>query len=178
MTAQWAGLTPHWVCLSSYAGRLKKPKVTWSLGPTEDGICRVSLTCSVEDNGHNVTYRWTPLQKGAVVSQGGSHLSVSWRRGENHPNFTCTASNPVSNSSGQFLPGDICPGCPLSPLGRTSGPWILRSKSLHSEWFFMKCCERVWARALYSAIPIETEGEPHMSFKFSNSHAEKAKRNR
>uniref|UniRef100_A0A8C4KYV9 Lymphocyte antigen 9 n=1 Tax=Equus asinus TaxID=9793 RepID=A0A8C4KYV9_EQUAS len=90
--------------------RLKKPKVTWSLGPAEDGICRVSLTCSVENNGHNVTYRWTPLQKGAVVSQGGSHLSVSWRRGENHPNFTCTASNPISNSSGQFLPGDICPG--------------------------------------------------------------------
>ncbi|XP_046540385.1 T-lymphocyte surface antigen Ly-9 isoform X4 [Equus quagga] len=90
--------------------RLKKPKVTWSLGPAEDGICRVSLTCSVENNGHNVTYRWTPLQKGAVASQGGSHLSVSWRRGENHPNFTCTASNPVSNSSGQFLPGDICPG--------------------------------------------------------------------
>ncbi|XP_058395577.1 T-lymphocyte surface antigen Ly-9-like isoform X1 [Diceros bicornis minor] len=94
--------------------RLKKPKVTWSLEFTGDGICRVSLTCSVEDGGHNVTYRWTPLQKEAVVSQGGSHLQVSLRRGENHPNFTCTASNPVSNSSRHFLSGDICPGLGIS----------------------------------------------------------------
>ncbi|XP_010953958.2 T-lymphocyte surface antigen Ly-9 isoform X4 [Camelus bactrianus] len=90
--------------------RLKKPKVTFSLWPTEASICRVSLTCSVEDSGHNVTYSWTPLQKEAVLSQGGSHLNISWRSGENHPNFTCTASNPVSNSSRQFLSGNICPG--------------------------------------------------------------------
>nr|XP_010953958.1 T-lymphocyte surface antigen Ly-9 isoform X4 [Camelus bactrianus] len=90
--------------------RLKKPKVTFSLWPTEASICRVSLTCSVEDSGHNVTYSWTPLQKEAVLSQGGSHLNISWRSGENNPNFTCTASNPVSNSSRQFLSGNICPG--------------------------------------------------------------------
>nr|XP_015104576.1 T-lymphocyte surface antigen Ly-9 isoform X4 [Vicugna pacos] len=90
--------------------RLKKPKVTSSLWPTEASICRVSLTCSVEDSGHNVTYSWTPLQKEAVLSQGGSRLNISWRSGENHPNFTCTASNPVSNSSRQFLSGNICPG--------------------------------------------------------------------
>ncbi|XP_030158725.1 T-lymphocyte surface antigen Ly-9 isoform X4 [Lynx canadensis] len=90
--------------------RLKKPKVTGSLELTEDGICRVSLTCSVEDSGHNVTYLWTFLQKGTVMSQGGSHLNISWRSDENHPNFTCTTRNPVSKSSQSFLPGDICPG--------------------------------------------------------------------
>ncbi|EFB27748.1 hypothetical protein PANDA_018849, partial [Ailuropoda melanoleuca] len=96
-------------------GRLKKPKITWHPGLAEDGICRFSLTCSVEDSGHNVTYRWTPLPKGTVESQGGPHLNVSWTSGENHPNFTCIASNPVSNSSQQFLSGDICPG----PKGNT-----------------------------------------------------------
>ncbi|XP_066895614.1 T-lymphocyte surface antigen Ly-9 isoform X2 [Kogia breviceps] len=100
--------TKH-INLSIYR-RLKKPKVTGSLGLTEDGVCRVSLTCSVEDIEHNVTYRWSPLPKGAVVSQGGAHLSVSWRSGEKHPSFTCRASNPVSNSSQQFLSRDLCPG--------------------------------------------------------------------
>ncbi|XP_035940611.1 T-lymphocyte surface antigen Ly-9 isoform X1 [Halichoerus grypus] len=91
-------------------GRLKKPKITWHPGLAEDGICRVSLTCSVEDSGHNVTYRWTPIPKGTFESQGGPHLNVSWTSGENHPNFTCITSNPVSNSSQQFLSGNICPG--------------------------------------------------------------------
>ncbi|XP_061041813.1 T-lymphocyte surface antigen Ly-9 [Eubalaena glacialis] len=113
--------TKH-INLSIYR-RLKKPKVTGSLGLTEDGVCRVSLTCSVEDSGHNVTYRWSPLQKGAVVSQGGAHLSVSWRSGEKHPSFTCRASNPVSNSSQQFLSKDLCPGCsPVQPDLRALRP--------------------------------------------------------
>ncbi|XP_073661614.1 T-lymphocyte surface antigen Ly-9 isoform X3 [Tursiops truncatus] len=113
--------TKH-INLSIYR-RLRKPKVTRSLGLTEDGVCRISLTCSVEDSGHNVTYRWSPLQKGAVVSQGGAHLSVSWRSGEKHPSFTCRASNPVSNSSQQFLSRDLCPGCsPVQPDLRALRP--------------------------------------------------------
>ncbi|XP_042831898.1 T-lymphocyte surface antigen Ly-9 isoform X2 [Panthera tigris] len=99
--------------------RLKKPKVTGSLELSEDGICRVSLTCSVEDSGHNVTYLWTFLQKGTVMSQGGSHLNISWRSDENHPNFTCTTRNPVSKSFQSFLPGDICPGEKHEALHRT-----------------------------------------------------------
>ncbi|XP_075856408.1 T-lymphocyte surface antigen Ly-9 isoform X3 [Microcebus murinus] len=89
--------------------RLARPKVTWSLGQAKDGICRISLTCSVEDGGNNVTYTWAPLPKGALVSQGGSRLSIAWRSGENHPNVTCTASNPVSSSSSQFLSENVCP---------------------------------------------------------------------
>ncbi|XP_045838526.1 T-lymphocyte surface antigen Ly-9-like [Meles meles] len=90
--------------------RLKKPKITWHPGLAEDGICRVNLTCSVEDSGHNVTYRWAPLPKGTFESQEGPHLNVSWTHGENHPDVTCIASNPVSSSSQQFLSSNICPG--------------------------------------------------------------------
>ncbi|XP_064138877.1 T-lymphocyte surface antigen Ly-9-like isoform X3 [Loxodonta africana] len=89
--------------------RLKKPEITWSSGPPEDSICRVTLMCSVEDSGDDVTYRWTFLQKGAVVAQGGSLLNVSWSGSEYYPSFTCTAMNPVSNSSRQLFPGNICP---------------------------------------------------------------------
>ncbi|XP_032173255.1 T-lymphocyte surface antigen Ly-9 isoform X2 [Mustela erminea] len=104
-------------------GRLKKPKITWHPGLAKDGICRVNLTCSVEDNGYNVTYRWAPLQKGTFESQVGPHLNVSWTRGANHPNITCIASNPVSSSSQQFLPGDICPGSdPASSSSSTETP--------------------------------------------------------
>nr|XP_027806622.2 T-lymphocyte surface antigen Ly-9 isoform X1 [Marmota flaviventris] len=90
--------------------RMKKPNITWSLMHTEDDICRLSLTCSVEDGGNNVTYTWSPMQKGAILSQGSSHLNISWRSGEKYPNLTCTARNPVSNSSCQFLSGNICSG--------------------------------------------------------------------
>ena len=140
--AQWVGLTPNLVCLSPHTERLKKPKVTRSLGLTKDGICKITLTCSVEDSGHNVTYGWTPLPKGAVISQGGAHLSISWRSGEKHPNFTCTASNPVSNSSRQFLSRDLCPGCSPSLFSQTSELWVLGPKSFPSEWFFMKCSKQ------------------------------------
>ncbi|KAK2084526.1 hypothetical protein P7K49_037559 [Saguinus oedipus] len=78
--------------------RLRKPKITWSLRHTEDGICRVSLTCSAEDGGNTMVYTWTPPQKEAVVLQGKSHLNISWRSGENHPNLTCIASNPSQPS--------------------------------------------------------------------------------
>ncbi|XP_042637837.1 T-lymphocyte surface antigen Ly-9 [Orycteropus afer afer] len=90
--------------------RLEKPKITWSPRPPEGGICRATLTCSVEDSGDDVTYRWIFQQKGAVVFQEGSFLNVSWRSTENHPNFTCIATNPISNSSWEFLSGNICPG--------------------------------------------------------------------
>ncbi|KAM9691595.1 T-lymphocyte surface antigen Ly-9 isoform 6-T6 [Dama dama] len=99
--------------------RLKKPKVTRSLGLTKDGICKISLTCSVEDSGHNVTYEWTPLPKGAVISQGGAHLSISWRSGEKHPNFNCTASNPDLREAQSFGSG--------SPWWFFSSFWALGS---------------------------------------------------
>uniref|UniRef100_A0A8D1IS23 Ig-like domain-containing protein n=1 Tax=Sus scrofa TaxID=9823 RepID=A0A8D1IS23_PIG len=135
-------------------GRLKKPKVTWSLRHTKDGICRVNLTCSVEDSGHNVTYRWTPLQKGAVRSQGGPHLSVSWRSGEKHPNFTCTASNPVSNNSWQFLSGNICPG----PERRSTKLWVWLSLIIFTLLFFGISGWCLWKKKRCSA-PVSSSSQ-------------------
>ncbi|XP_070639491.1 T-lymphocyte surface antigen Ly-9 isoform X1 [Bos indicus] len=135
--------------------RLKKPNVMRSLRLTKDGICKVSLTCSVEDSGHNV---WTPLPKGAVISQGGAHLSMSWRSGEKHPNFTCTASNPVSNSSQQFLSRDLCPGPERSTefwIGLSLVVlFILLSLGI-SGWCFWKQ-QRQWSAPAFSSSQAET----------------------
>ncbi|XP_076404093.1 T-lymphocyte surface antigen Ly-9 isoform X5 [Peromyscus maniculatus bairdii] len=90
--------------------RLKKPSVNQSHVHRKDGICKVQLTCSVEDGGNNVTYTWTVLPKEAAVSQVESLLNISWKCGERPPNFTCTAHNPVSNSSSQFSLGAISSG--------------------------------------------------------------------
>nr|XP_060153496.1 T-lymphocyte surface antigen Ly-9 isoform X3 [Globicephala melas] len=154
--------TKH-INLSIYR-RLRKPKVTRSLGLTEDGVCRISLTCSVEDSGHNVTYIWSPLQKGAVVSQGGAHLSVSWRSGEKHPSFTCRASNPVSNSSQQFLSRDLCPG-PERRTALWSGISLMVLFTLLcfgiSGWCFWKKKGRCSAPAFSSSqveAPADTPG--------------------
>ncbi|XP_032771447.1 T-lymphocyte surface antigen Ly-9 isoform X2 [Rattus rattus] len=90
--------------------RLKKPNVTQSPVHMTNGICEVVLTCSVEGGGKDVRYTWMPLQKEAVMSQGKSHLNVSWKIGERLPNFTCTTHNPVSNSSRQLSSGSLCSG--------------------------------------------------------------------
>ncbi|XP_021054480.1 T-lymphocyte surface antigen Ly-9 isoform X2 [Mus pahari] len=90
--------------------RLKKPSVTQSPVHMMNGICKAVLTCSVDGGRNSVTYTWMPLQNKAVMSQGKSHLNVSWESGEHLPNLTCTARNPVSNSSSQFSSGTICSG--------------------------------------------------------------------
>ncbi|GAB1285713.1 SLAM family member 5 [Apodemus speciosus] len=40
--------------------RLEKPKITQSLIPSLNNTCNVTLTCSVEKEGKNVTYSWSP----------------------------------------------------------------------------------------------------------------------
>jgi hypothetical protein len=112
-----------------------------------NGICEVVLTCSVDGGGNNVTYTWMPLQNKAVMSQGKSHLNVSWESGEHLPNFTCTAHNPVSNSSSQFSSGTICSGLSLPlllPLPFHPGyrSWDFDVQCLCSK-LFIKASERL-----------------------------------
>ncbi|XP_006861822.1 PREDICTED: T-lymphocyte surface antigen Ly-9 [Chrysochloris asiatica] len=95
-------LSIHW--------KLKKPKVTWSPRPPEDGTYRFTLICSVEESENNVVYRWTFLQEEALMSQEESFPNVSWKSSENYPNFSCIATTSVNSSSWQFLFGNICPG--------------------------------------------------------------------
>ncbi|XP_052593593.1 T-lymphocyte surface antigen Ly-9 [Peromyscus californicus insignis] len=159
--------------------RLKKPSVNQSHVHRKDGICKVQLTCSVEDGGNNVTYTWTPLPKEAVMSQVESRLNVSWKCGERPPSFTCTAHNPVSNSSSQFSLGAISSGFErnlkfwiwlmvliLWFLGMLVGWSILKQK---------KQCLSSAIRCSQVETPAETSETPagHMRFSVLSQRYEK-----
>ncbi|XP_045640603.1 SLAM family member 9-like [Ursus americanus] len=94
---------------------LAQPRVTLSSRIGENGHCIFILTCVVESRGGSVTYSWLPLGPRAIVSHGGSVLSVSSRPGDRALTFTCVIKNPVSNSSS--LPVSVPSSCP--------GPGIL-----------------------------------------------------
>ncbi|XP_020835264.1 SLAM family member 9-like [Phascolarctos cinereus] len=89
--------------------RLTEPKIT--LGPriNDNGACLVNVTCSVEQVRENVTYNWTPVGQGANASSGGPILNIIWKPGD-HDQYTCTAMNPVSNSSHTVLASELCAG--------------------------------------------------------------------
>uniref|UniRef100_A0A4X2JS27 Ig-like domain-containing protein n=1 Tax=Vombatus ursinus TaxID=29139 RepID=A0A4X2JS27_VOMUR len=87
--------------------RLMEPKIT--LGPriNDNGTCLINVTCSVEQVRENVTYNWTPVGQRANASSGGPILSVIWKPGD-QDQYTCTATNPVSNSSHTILASKLC----------------------------------------------------------------------
>lgn len=71
----------------------------------------MSLTCSVEKAGLDVTYSWISREDGADTAREGSVFSTSWRPGDNALSYTCRAGNPVSNVSSRLIPaGPFCAG--------------------------------------------------------------------
>ncbi|CAM4707422.1 unnamed protein product [Caretta caretta] len=69
--------------------------------------CNYNLSCSVRDGGEQVTYSWTRPAGGAVVPNE-SILHISQGPPDAHLAFTCTAQNPVSNSSTTITAKDLC----------------------------------------------------------------------
>lgn len=88
---------------------LAKPKVTMGLQNNKNGTCITNLTCSMEQEGDDVTYSWKALGQGGNKSYNGSILPVSWRLGERDMTFICMARNPISsNSSSPILAWKLC----------------------------------------------------------------------
>ncbi|XP_003795233.1 SLAM family member 5 [Otolemur garnettii] len=83
-------------------GRLRKPKITQSLMTSVNSTCNVTLTCSVEKEEKNVTYSWSPLGKEGPV------LQIFQTPGDHELTYTCTAWNPVSNSSDSISAQQLC----------------------------------------------------------------------
>ncbi|XP_036298249.1 SLAM family member 5 isoform X2 [Pipistrellus kuhlii] len=82
--------------------RLGKPKITQSLMTSENSTCNVTLTCSVEKEEENVTYRWSPTGKE------GSVLQIFQIPKNQELIYTCTAWNPVSNNSDSISAQQLC----------------------------------------------------------------------
>ncbi|XP_051849620.1 SLAM family member 9-like isoform X3 [Antechinus flavipes] len=91
---------------------LPKPQITLNFTGFENDTCNVTLLCSVEKEGKNVTYRWTSLEDGHTITfHEGPKATVSWKHGESEPNYICRVTNPVSSQSAQANPfPGLCPG--------------------------------------------------------------------
>uniref|UniRef100_A0A8C3ISG8 Ig-like domain-containing protein n=1 Tax=Chrysemys picta bellii TaxID=8478 RepID=A0A8C3ISG8_CHRPI len=86
--------------------------------------CNYNLSCTVRDGGDNVTYSWTHTAGGAVVANESIlHISLSPR--DAHLAVTCTAQNPVSNSSTTASAKDLCAGNSLCRIALPSGIVLL-----------------------------------------------------
>uniref|UniRef100_A0A8C8SNK7 Ig-like domain-containing protein n=1 Tax=Pelusios castaneus TaxID=367368 RepID=A0A8C8SNK7_9SAUR len=92
--------------------------------------CDYSLTCTVR-GGENVTYQWTHPAGDAVVSTG-PILQISQRPPADPLTITCTAQNPVSDSSTTSSAKEICPGKSSAHTGRAG----TGSLSLHPPQTF------------------------------------------
>ncbi|XP_013377892.1 PREDICTED: SLAM family member 9 [Chinchilla lanigera] len=77
--------------------RLSQPQIAVNFEIPGEGACNISLVCSVDRAGMNVTYSWLTLGDSAEAAQEGSGLSTSWRPGDKVLSYTCRASNPVGS---------------------------------------------------------------------------------
>ncbi|XP_060053653.1 SLAM family member 6 isoform X3 [Erinaceus europaeus] len=79
-------------------------QVTHNVRWTENSTCKVHLACSVVDPGDNVMLQWQVPGNTSEVN-----LTLSWdRRKWSEENYTCTASNPVSNVSSSVSLRVLC----------------------------------------------------------------------
>uniref|UniRef100_A0A3Q2LSQ2 SLAM family member 9 n=1 Tax=Equus caballus TaxID=9796 RepID=A0A3Q2LSQ2_HORSE len=110
--------------------RLSEPQITVNFEISGEGPCNMSLTCSVEKAGLDVTYSWISREDGADTAREGSVFSTSWRPRDNALSYTCRAGNPVSNVSSRLIPaGPFCAD-PGYPLEKTSTSFCLLAKGL------------------------------------------------
>ncbi|XP_070219119.1 SLAM family member 9 [Bos mutus] len=89
--------------------RPQEPKITASSQIMKDGTCFITLACLLDQAGEDVQYSWDPQGQGAVVSHGGTTLSISWRSGVSD-SYHCTVKNPVSQSSSSISVKPLCSG--------------------------------------------------------------------
>ncbi|XP_051849602.1 SLAM family member 9-like isoform X2 [Antechinus flavipes] len=89
--------------------RLTKPKIMSDPRIHDNGTCLINVTCFVEQVRENVTYNWIPLGQRTDVSSEGHILHIRWKPGD-HDQYTCTARNPVSNSTYTILASKLCEG--------------------------------------------------------------------
>uniref|UniRef100_A0A452J4F4 Ig-like domain-containing protein n=1 Tax=Gopherus agassizii TaxID=38772 RepID=A0A452J4F4_9SAUR len=89
--------------------RLSEPEIRVHPVMAGNGTCNVTFTCSAGERARHLTYTWTRPAGGAVLSTEES-LLVQHRQGDKDLPITCTATNPVSNSSASASPKVACEG--------------------------------------------------------------------
>ncbi|XP_025051081.1 SLAM family member 5-like isoform X2 [Alligator sinensis] len=97
-----------------YRARLPEPEISTRLTREVDGTCNVTFTCHAGEPDPHTTYTWAHPGGGAVVTPGKS-LFMQHQPGDEDSPVTCTATNPVSNSSATASPKAACEGATLAP---------------------------------------------------------------
>ncbi|XP_060975792.1 LOW QUALITY PROTEIN: SLAM family member 9 [Dama dama] len=134
--------------------RLSQPHMTVNFEiPGEEGTCNMSLICSVENAGLDVTYTWISWEDGADTAHEGSILRAFWRPGDKVASYTCRASNPVSNiTSRPIQAGSFCAD-PGDPLEKASTSFCLLAKGLLIPLLFGTLAVGFWF------IRVQTRGK-------------------
>ncbi|KAM5202617.1 SLAM family member 9 [Hipposideros larvatus] len=110
--------------------RLSEPRITVNFEISGEGPCNMSLTCSVEKAGLDVTYSWISQEHSNKTAHEGSVLRTSWRPGDNAFSYTCRVSNPISNISSRLIPaGPFCADLGY-PLEKSSASFCFLVKAL------------------------------------------------
>uniref|UniRef100_A0A5F9CEE1 CD84 molecule n=1 Tax=Oryctolagus cuniculus TaxID=9986 RepID=A0A5F9CEE1_RABIT len=143
--------------------RLRKPTITQSLMTSVNSTCNVTLTCSVEKEEKNVTYSWSPLGKEGNVLQ-------IFQIPENQElTYTCTAWNPVSNSSDSISAQQLCSDAAMAHRTRhtrlLSGLAVLflLALMLPAVFLFLWCKRQQDAASkatIYTYITISRDVQP------------------
>ncbi|XP_008982999.4 T-lymphocyte surface antigen Ly-9 isoform X5 [Callithrix jacchus] len=106
--------------------QLQEPQVTLkSVKVSENFSCNITLMCSVTGAEESVLYSWTPGDSHASESNGGSILTISRMPCDPDLPYTCTARNPVSQSSSRPVhAGKFCTD-PGASRGETMGETVV-----------------------------------------------------
>ncbi|XP_037738879.1 SLAM family member 9 [Chelonia mydas] len=93
--------------------RLSEPEIRVHPVMIGNGTCNVTFTCSAGERARHLNYTWTRPAGGAILATEES-LLLQHRLGDEDSPITCTATNPVSNSSASASPKVACEG-PVLP---------------------------------------------------------------
>uniref|UniRef100_A0A2K6SF27 SLAM family member 6 n=1 Tax=Saimiri boliviensis boliviensis TaxID=39432 RepID=A0A2K6SF27_SAIBB len=87
-------------------GKLKNIQVTNYSQLSQNRICEIHLTCSVEDPNDNISFKWEALGKTLLREP---NLTISWDpRNSSEQDYTCIAENAVSNLSFSVSAQKLC----------------------------------------------------------------------
>ncbi|XP_025048105.1 SLAM family member 9-like isoform X3 [Alligator sinensis] len=110
--------------------RLPQPMIHCNAQSCTNGLCNITLSCTIPNGGSKVTYSWSIPQPPSMTSQG-SIAVIS------HPdlliNITCTVQNPASNSSTIASVEALCAGKHMNFEGESEKVEETQNNTLYAQ---------------------------------------------
>ncbi|XP_045311150.1 T-lymphocyte surface antigen Ly-9 isoform X7 [Leopardus geoffroyi] len=99
--------------------------VVKSVNTSDSASCNITLICSVERAGTSVLYSWTPKNTHASESHGASTITIYWMPCDPDLPYTCTARNPVSQSTSRPIHAWQFCSAPGASRGGSTGETVV-----------------------------------------------------